>query len=123
VSLLFVFAPAFLAFEIWQLVVAERYLGLKQIARGTDPRELGLGEITAAGWSLGLLAYWAWMALMLIQPWGRLQVLLLIGVSGLGFLVRRSCGHKWVLVALTFEGAVRIGMLLTLCLVGWRLLR
>ena len=122
-SLLFVFAPAFLAFEIWQLVVAERYLGLKQIARGTDPRELGLGEITAAGWSLGLLAYWGWMALMLIQPWGRLQVLLLIGVSGLGFLVRRSCGLKWALVVLTFEGAVRIGMLLTLCLVGWRLLR
>jgi hypothetical protein len=123
VILLFVFAPLFLAFELWQLVVAERYLGLKQIARGTDPRELGLGEVTAAFWSLTLLAYWIWMVLMLVQPWGRLQVLMLIGASVLGSMVRRGCGLRWVLVVLTFEGAVRIGMLLSLCVLGWRRLR
>jgi ABC-type proline/glycine betaine transport system permease subunit len=120
VTLLFVFAPLFLAFELWQLVVAERYVGLKQIERGMDPRELGLGEVTAAFWSLALLAYWAWMVLMLFQPWGRLQLLMLIGVSGLGFMIRRGCGLKWVLVVLTFEGAVRIGMLLSLCVLVWR---
>ena len=123
VTVLFAFAPLFLAFELWQLVIAERYLGLKQIARGVDPRELGLGEATAACWSLALFAYWVWMALLLIHPWGRLQALMLIFVSGLGFLLRRGCGLKWVLVILTFEGAVRIGMLLTLCVLGWRLLR
>ncbi len=120
--MLFAFAPVFLAFELWQLVIAERYLGLKQIARGGDPRELGLGEGTAAAWSLALFAYWAWMALLLIHPWGRMQALLLIFVSALGFMARRGCALKWVLVILTFEGAVRIGMLLTLCVVAWRLL-
>ena len=121
-AVLFIFAPLFLAFELWQLVIAERYLGLKQIARGVDPRELGLGETTAAVWSLALLAYWLWMALLLIHPWGRLQALTLMFVSALGFMVRRGCGLRWVLVILTFEGAVRIGILLTLCVVGWRLL-
>jgi hypothetical protein len=120
VTLLFVFAPVFLAFELWQLVIAERYVGIKQIERGTDPRELGLGEAAAAFWSLTLLVYWAWMALMLFQPWGRLQVLMLIAVSGLGFMIRRGCGLKWVLVTLTFEGAIRIGMLLSLCVLAWR---
>lgn len=120
VTLLFLLAPLFLAFELWQLVIAERYVGIKQIERGTDPRELGLGEITAAFWSLTLLAYWVWMVLMLFQPWGQLQVLMLLGVSGLGFMVRRGCGLKWVLVTLTFEGAIRIGMLLSLCVLAWR---
>ncbi|MDD2763043.1 MAG: hypothetical protein PHE83_03590 [Opitutaceae bacterium] len=119
-TLLFLLAPLFLAFELWQLVIAERYVGIKQIERGTDPRELGLGEITAAFWSLTLLAYWVWMVLMLFQPWGQLQVLMLLGVSGLGFMVRRGCGLKWVLVTLTFEGAIRIGMLLSLCVLAWR---
>ena len=117
---LFVLAPLFFAFELWQLVIAERYLGLKHIARGTDPRELGIGEFTAAFWSLVMLAYWAWMVLMLFQPLGRFQILTLIVVSGTGFGIRRGCGHKWVLVILTFEGSIRIGMLLSLCGLAWR---
>ena len=119
VVLLFAFAPLFLAFELWQLVIAERYVGIKQIERGTDPRELGLGQATAAGWSLTLFAYWAWMVLMLVQPWGRLQVLLMIAVSLGGFMIRRGCGLKWLLVVLTFEGSIRIGMLLSLCALAW----
>ena len=119
-TLLFAFAPVFFAFELCQLVIAERYLGLKHIARGIDPRELGLGELTAACWSLALLTYWAWMALMLFQPLGRFQFLMLLGVSGLGFTMRRGCGLKWVLVILTFEGSIRIGMLLSLCALAWR---
>jgi hypothetical protein len=120
VILLFALAPVFFAFELWQLVIAERYVGLKQIARGTDPRELGLSEVTAAFWSVTLMAYWGWMALMLFQPWGQLQVLMLIGVSGLGFVIRRGCGLKWLLVVLTFEGSIRIGMLLSLGVLAWR---
>jgi hypothetical protein len=120
VALLFAFAPVFFTFELWQLVIAERYLGLKHIARGIDPRELGIGELTAACWSLALLAYWAWMALMVFQPLGRSEFLMLLLVTGLGFAVRRGCGLKWVLVTLTFEGAVRIGMLLSLCALAWR---
>jgi len=120
VAALFLFAPVFFAFEIWQLVIAERYLGLKQIARGTDPRELGLGEFTAAVWSLVLLGYWAWMTVMLIQPLGRIQFLALVAVSVIGFGIRRGCGLKWVLVVLTFEGSIRIGMLLSLSVLAWR---
>jgi len=56
-TLLFVLVPVFLAFELWQLVIAERYVGIKQIERDTDPRELGLGEAAAAFWSLTLLVY------------------------------------------------------------------
>lgn len=119
-ALLYSLAPFFLAFELWQLVVAERYVGIKQIERGADPRELGLGEGAAALWSLTLFAYWAWMALMLFQPWGKLQVLFLIAVSVSGFMIRRGCGLKWVLVVLTFEGAIRIGMLISLCAIAWR---
>ena len=122
-SLLFSLAPLFFAFELWQLVIAERYVGIKQIERGTDPRELGLGELTAAGWCLMLFAYWAWMAALLFQPWGRLQVLLMIAVSVAGGAVRRGCGLKWILVVLTFEGAIRIGMLLSLAALAWRRLR
>jgi len=120
VVVLYAFAPLFLGFELWQLVIAERYVGIKQIERGTDPRELGLGQVTAAAWTLALLAYWAWLFLMLFQPWGRLQVLLMILVFTGGFLLRRGCGLKWLLVVLTFEGSIRIGMLLSLCALAWR---
>src|SRR3954469_20989280 len=65
---LVLFAPLFLVFEVWQLVLSERYLGVKQIARGTDPRNLGLGELTAFFWSMSLLAYWLWMLLLLALP-------------------------------------------------------
>ncbi len=119
-TLLLAFAPIFLAFEVWQLVVAERYLGLKQIARGADPRDLGLNEAIAASWSLAILAYWLWMVVMLLQPWGRLQVLLMIAASVLGLIARRGCGLRLVLVILTFEGAFRVGMLLSLCILAWR---
>ena len=117
---LYAFAPLFLAFELWQLVIAERYVGIKQIERGTDPRELGLGQVTAAVWTLALFAYWAWLFLMLFQPWVRLQVLLMILVFTGGFLLRRGCGLKWLLVVLTFEGSIRIGMLLSLCALARR---
>lgn len=113
-------APLFLAFEMWQLVISERYLGLKRIEQGADPRELGLGEGTAFCWSAGIFAYWAWMLLLLFQPVGRAQVLCLLVVSALGLSLRRNCGLRWVLVILTLEGAIRIGMLFSLAAVAWR---
>ena len=42
-------APLFFTFELWQLVVSERYLGIKQIARGADPRALGLLVVSNEG--------------------------------------------------------------------------
>lgn len=113
-------APLFLAFEVWQLVLSERYLGIKQIARGVDPRSLGLGEVTAFCWSTLLLLYWAWMVLLLVPTFSRVHGLALIVITMIGFSLRRGSGLKWVLVILTFEGAIRIGLLLSLSVMAWR---
>ena len=37
-----------------------------------------------------------------------------------GFLLRRSCNLSRVLVILTFEGAIRVGMLMSLVGMAWR---
>lgn len=118
--LLAYFAPFFLIFEAAQLLVAERYLGVKQIERGVDPRRFGPGEPVAAGWVLGLVAYWVWMGAMLVTEFGRAQVVCLLGVSAIGYGLRRNCELKWVLVVLTVEGAIRIGMLVSLIAMAWR---
>ena len=117
---LMLLAPFFLAFEAWQLVISERYLGIKQIARGADPRELGLRETTAFLWIAGLMFYWLWMLALLLQPVGRVQAACLIVVTLIGFSLRRNCTIKLVLVVLTIEGAVRIGMLGSLCVLAWK---
>lgn len=112
-------APLFLAFEIWQLIISERYLGLKQIARGADPATLGLHELTAFLWTLAILAYWVWMLLVLLGPTGRIYGVALILVSLAGYAARRGAPLKRVLVILTMEGAVRIGLLCALCATLW----
>lgn len=120
VPILLLLAPLFLVFELWQLVISERYVGIKQIERNGDPRNLGLSEVTAFGWSLMILLYWSWMLGLLFLPFGRVHGLCLILISGLGYVLRRNCGLKWVLVVLTFEGALRVGLLLSLCVYAWR---
>ena len=117
---LILLAPLFLAFEVWQLVISERYLGIKQIARNGDPRGLGLGELTAFCWSAFLFAYWLWMFGLLLAPFSRVHALCLLAVSVVGFSLRRNSGLKWVLVILTFEGAVRVGLLVSLFGMAWR---
>ncbi len=117
---LILLAPLFLAFEVWQLVISERYLGIKQIARNGDPRALGLGEFTAFLWSAALFAYWLWMLGLVLAPFSRVHGLCLLAVSAVGFSLRRNSGLKWVLVILTFEGAVRVGLLVSLFGMAWR---
>lgn len=113
-------APFFVLFEIWQLVLSERYLGMKQIARGVDPRDLGLREVTAFFWSVLLIGYWFWMILLLFASVGRAHGGGLLLVWMLGFSLRRGARFKWILVILTFEGAIRIGLLLSLSALVWR---
>lgn len=120
VATLLLLAPLFLAFEIWQLVLCERYLGIKQIARGTDPRALGLGEVTAFFWSATIIVYGLWMLALLALPLGRIFGLGLLGLSAIGLSLRRGCPHKWVLVVLTFEGALRVAVLVALGVTTWR---
>lgn len=117
---LLLLAPAFLVFEIVQLVLSERYLGIKQIARGADPRALRLGEVTAFFWSMTIVVQWLWMFALLTISFARVHALCLLGVAFFGYLLRRGCGLKWVLVILTFEGAARIGLLFSLTFLAWR---
>jgi len=113
-------APLFLAFEIWQLVLCERYLGIRQLATGRDPRSLPMGERLAFTWTLLLFLYWIWIGLLLGGPAGRIQALALFIISLGGFLLRRNSPLRWILVILTFEGALRVGMLVSLIGAFWR---
>ncbi|MEO7415147.1 MAG: hypothetical protein ABIZ81_17530 [Opitutaceae bacterium] len=114
------FAPLFLLFEIGQLFLSERYLGVKQIARNADPRSLGLSETTAFFWSMAIMSYWLWMIALLATPLGRVHGFSLIIVATAGFALRRGCGLRWVLVILTFEGAIRLVLLGWLTVMAWR---
>jgi len=107
-------APIFFLFEIVQLVMAERLVGVKQIKQGTDPRENGPSEMLAAGWVLALTAYWLWLGMMLYPGFGRAHILVIIVVSLIGYGLRKTTSIKWTLVIMTFEGAIRIGMLMSL---------
>ncbi len=119
VNSLALLAPLFLLFEIWQLVMSERYVGIKQIARGADPREMGPSEPVACLWASSILAYAAWMVLILASPGARIFAIILIAVTGVGYSVRRNCGLKWILVVLTIEGATRVGILSALSFAAW----
>lgn len=114
------FAPFFFVFEIWQLVISERYLGVKQIARGADPRQLGLGETTAFLWTATLFVYWTWMLVLLFEPPARPAAGGLALLSLIGFSLRRGHPLKWTLVILTFEGALRLVLLAYLAAMAWR---
>lgn len=117
---LLLLAPLFFAFEVWQLVMGERYLGIKQIARDADPRDLGLREATAFCWLLALGAYAAWSLALLTLPSTRLHAVGLIGIWLIGYSLRRNVGLKHVLIVLTFEGAFRIALLVSLLVLAWR---
>ena len=107
-------------FEAWQLVIAERYLGIKQIENGVDPRTRGPSEPAAFAWSAGILFYWIWMILMLIPASGRIQIICMLAVSLFSYALRRNAPLKWILVILTLEGAIRIGMIISLITEAWR---
>ena len=114
------FTPFWFLLEIAQLIVSERYLGVKQIEADTDPRLHAPREPLAFAWSAGILFFWLWLVVMLFQPLGRAQIAAMIVITLVGYAVRRSCSLKWVLVVLTFEGAIRIGMLLSIAALAWR---
>jgi hypothetical protein len=119
VSSLPLLAPLFLLVEVWQLVMSERYVGIKQIARGGNPREMGPAEPVAFIWSAGLLAYAAWALALLAVPGARVFALCIIATTAVGYPIRRNCSLKWILVVLTCEGSVRIGLLSMLSYTAW----
>ena len=113
-------APLFMLFELGQLVMSERLLGVKQIKLGTDPRTAGPKESVAAGWTIALMFYWLWLGMMLVPGFGRVYIGVILATTLVGYALRRNAQLKWILVILTFEGAIRIGMLLALSGRIWR---
>jgi hypothetical protein len=113
-------SPLFFAFELCQLFIGERYLGIKQIRVNADPRDLPMPNWMAALWSSGLIAYGLWMFTLLLHPLSRAQGAVLLAITFLGYLLRSTTSLRWTLVILTFEGAIRIGMLLSLLGMTWR---
>jgi hypothetical protein len=113
-------APLFIAFEVVQLVAAEKLLGVKQIERGTDPRNDGPGEFMSALWATAILAEGAWLIWLLADHATRVPAALLLLVSLCGFSLRSNCGLRWVLVTLTIEGALRLGLMVYMLGAAWR---
>jgi hypothetical protein len=113
-------APAFVAFEIAQLVYAERFLGVKQIQAGVDPRSLGPPEPVALLWVVAICAQNAWLLWLLSESPTRIHAACLLLVSLCGFALRGSCALRWVLVILTIEGALRLGLMVSMFGAAWR---
>lgn len=113
-------APVFLLFEVAQLIVAERYLGVKQIEAGIDPRESGPDESTARWWSLGILGEALWLTILACYSFSRVPAACLLLVTLVGFTLRNNCRFRWVLVLLTLEGSLRIGFMIYLMGSAWR---
>lgn len=114
--------PAWIGFEVLQLVLFERYLGVKHIKANLDPRRSQPGEAVAFTWIFFAFLYAFWMGAMLYVRVGVVQIIALLATTLVGYSLRRICGLRWVLVVLTFEGAVRIGMLISLGFLLWRAL-
>ena len=81
VSILPLLAPLFLLLEVWQLVMSERYVGIKQIARGGNPRDMGPAEPVAFLWSAGLIAYAAWALALLAVHGARVFAFCIIAAT------------------------------------------
>jgi hypothetical protein len=74
----------------------------------------------AAVWAVGIVAYGVWMLTLLVHPLGRAQGIVLLVVTAIGYGFRSAASLKWTLVILTFEGSIRVGMLLSLMGSVWR---
>lgn len=113
-------APLFLAFEVVQLVVAEKLLGVKQFHTGVDPRTVGPGEGLSAVWSASILTEGLWLLWLLADNATRTHAACLLLVSLFGFSLRSNCTLRWVLVILTIEGALRMGLMVSMLGSAWR---
>lgn len=119
--LLIYFAPIFILFELVQLTVAERFIGIRQIRQGKSPLDSTAPgrNALAAAWLACIFIYWAYMVLLAWDPRAGLQGILMILASVAGLMLRRVLGIRFALVVLTLEGAVRIGLLANLLLAAF----
>lgn len=121
-------APLIMLIDIAQLLVAERYIGVKQIRSGVHPLDGAKPPPTWAIvlWLSGIAIMWLYMLLLLLNQQAQLQAVLMFLISLGGFGMRRVAGVKWALVLMTIETAIRLGLLANLLMVifffGGRLL-
>lgn len=105
-------APLVILAELTQLVLAERAIGVKVLNSGLDPREAPAPSSTR-GWlwfgcaALGV----AYPGVLVLFGAMRLQALVMILATVIGYQARRQGGLRLALVALTFEGAIRIALI------------
>ncbi len=107
-------APLFIFFELTQLIVAERYIGLRQIRANRHPLDEnpgGPGKLLTGAWLACLILSWVYYLSLLVLPETRLNGLIILGMTAFGTLARRAMSIKWTLVLMTIEGATRIGLL------------
>ncbi|MGF1450550.1 MAG: hypothetical protein ACFB21_00570 [Opitutales bacterium] len=111
-------APFVMVFELVQVLVAERYIGIKQARAGRHP--VSFGEPLPASaiffWMVGMVFSFIYMLALLFDPRTGFQALLMLGVTAAGFALRRTVGLKWGLVVLTVERACVIGLMGSLLL-------
>lgn len=115
-------APLFMLFEIVQLVGAERLLGVKQIEAGIDPRANRPSEPLAALWCAGIVMEALWLLWLLGEDATRLHSAGILLVWLVGFSLRGNTTLRWVLVILTIEGALRLGLMVSMFGAAWRAL-
>lgn len=119
--LLIYLAPVFILFELLQLTIAERFIGIRQIRQGKNPLDSAVvgRNALAAVWLGCIVVYWAYMVLLAWDPRAGLQGILMILTSVAGLMLRRVLGIRFALVVLTLEGAIRIGLLANLLLAAF----
>ncbi|GHC02533.1 hypothetical protein [Cerasicoccus arenae] len=117
--LLIYLVPFIMLIDIAQLLVAERFIGMKQIRSGQHPLESDRRppNWAIAIWITGLCILWLYMILLVFDPRGALQGGLMFFVSLSGFALRRMAGLKWALVLMTIETAIRLGLLANMLMV------
>ena len=112
-SSLLLLAPVFILFEMAQLVMAERYIGVRQIKNGQHPLDINpVGPpLIPQIWIAMLVAYWFYMVALVFVPGAGFQAFIILMTTLVGTSLRRSLGMRWALVVMTFEGAIRMGLL------------
>ncbi len=121
-QLLIQIAPLLMAFELCQLLLAERYIGVKQASARRHPLSSGSAVLpfwATALWLLGMAGSLIYMVLLLGDSRTAFQGLLMLGITAVGFSIRRSVGLKWGLVVLTVERAAVIGLMVSVMLYGF----
>jgi len=121
-STLVFLAPVFIAFEVVQLVAAEKLLGVKKIRAGVDPRQSAPSETVSALWAFGILAQGLWTLTLLSNSTTIIPATCILLVWLTGFALRSNCNLRWILVILTIEGALRLGLMTAMFGSAWRAL-